>query len=161
LCTRPNDGIFFFGFINNSRRRIIVQKRNFITGLFQRTKVSFIATLVLLSSLLGYSTIEQPTTAHAAVQKQQAVQILSVTSPAPRNGYATLKAKVAPGASASIVVHYKSGASKAKGLESKKANSSGIVSWTWKVGGNTTLGKWPITVSSNGKSATTYFQVVR
>lgn len=88
------------------------------------------------------------------------VKILSVTSPAARNSTATLKAKVAPGATASIVVHYKSGASKAAGLEPKKADSNGNVSWSWHVGGNTTLGNWRITVSSGNSTAETTFEVV-
>lgn len=98
--------------------------------------------------------------AAAVVQDKQAeVKIISVTSPVGRNKTATLKAKVAPQATASIRVTYKSGASKAQGLEDKQADSEGNVTWSWKVGGNTTLGTWPITVSSDGLSAHTEFIV--
>ncbi|WP_442601203.1 hypothetical protein [Paenibacillus sp. KN14-4R] len=93
-------------------------------------------------------------------EQEDTAKIISVTSPAARNSTATLKAKVAPNATASIVVHYKSGASKAAGLESKKADSNGNVSWFWHVGGNTTLGNWKITVSSGNSSAETSFEVV-
>lgn len=93
-------------------------------------------------------------------KQEESVKIISVTSPAARNSTATLKAKVKPGATASIVVHYKSGASKAAGLEPKKADSNGNVSWSWHVGGNTTLGNWRITISSGNSSAETYFEVV-
>ncbi|CAH1223922.1 hypothetical protein PAECIP111891_05584 [Paenibacillus allorhizoplanae] len=93
-------------------------------------------------------------------EEKPSIQIISVSSPAPRNSTATLKAKVAPGATASIVVHYKSGPSTAAGLESKKADSNGNVSWSWRVGGNTTLGSWRITVSSDGSSEDTTFEVV-
>jgi hypothetical protein len=133
-------------------------KNKLLPSIFQRTKVSMIVVSLLIG--IGYYTIEQPRTVSAMAHKQPAVEIISVTSPAPRNGYATLKAKVAPNASASIVVEYKSGPSHAQGLGSKKANSKGYVSWTWKVGGRTTLGKWPITITSNGKRITTSFEVV-
>ncbi|WP_052487026.1 hypothetical protein [Gordoniibacillus kamchatkensis] len=103
---------------------------------------------------------QKPTQAPAESKKETAVQILSVTSPVKRNANAALRAKVAPGAMASIVVHYKSGPSKAAGLEAKKADADGNVSWSWRVGGNTTLGKWRITVSSGSESAETTFEVV-
>jgi hypothetical protein len=102
----------------------------------------------------------KPTTEVTPKAETVHVQILSVTSPARRNSTATLKAKVAPGAIASIVVHYKSGPSKAAGLESKKADPDGNISWSWHVGGNTTLGSWPITVTSGETSAETQFEVV-
>jgi hypothetical protein len=102
----------------------------------------------------------KPTIKATPKEETAIVKILSVTSPAPRNSTATLKAKVAPGATASIVVHYKSGPSKAAGLESKKADSDGNVSWSWHVGGNTTLGNWRITVSSGNSSVETTFEVV-
>ncbi|SEC44357.1 hypothetical protein [Paenibacillus sp. GP183] len=102
----------------------------------------------------------KPTTKATPKEETAVVKILSVTSPAARNSTATLKANVAPGATASIVVHYKSGPSTAAGLESKKADSDGNVSWSWHVGGNTTLGNWGITVSSGNSSAETTFEVV-
>jgi hypothetical protein len=60
--------------------------------------------------------------------------------------YATLTAAVSPARRCSIVVYYKSGPSRAQGLYSKTP-SAGRVSWTWKVGTNTTPGRWAITVS--------------
>ncbi|MGG1555618.1 hypothetical protein [Paenibacillus ferrarius] len=62
-----------------------------------------------------------------AKEEAAAVQIVSVTSPAARNATATLKAKVAPGATASIVVHYKSGPSTAAGLETKQQRQCKLV----------------------------------
>ena len=73
------------------------------------------------------------------------VRLVSVTTSAPGE-YATLVAAVAPASTCAITVHYKSGPSKAKGLYSKRP-SGGRVSWTWKVGTNTTPGRWAITVS--------------
>jgi hypothetical protein len=86
-----------------------------------------------------------------------------VTSPVRPGANATLTAKTAPGASCSIKVYYKSGPSTAQGLTTKTADSSGIVSWAWKVGTNTTPGSWRIvvTASKDGQTITkeTYFTV--
>jgi hypothetical protein len=75
------------------------------------------------------------------------ITLVSVTSPAIPFTDATLTVSTAPGANCSIVVHYKSGPSRAKGLIPKVASSSGRVSWTWRVGSNTTPGRWPIVVT--------------
>jgi hypothetical protein len=75
------------------------------------------------------------------------ITLISVTSPAASFTDATLTVSTAPGANCSIVVHYKSGPSRAKGLVPKVASSSGRVSWTWRVGSNTTPGRWPIVVT--------------
>jgi hypothetical protein len=75
------------------------------------------------------------------------ITLISVTSPAAPFTDATLTASTAPGANCSIVVNYKSGPSRAKGLVPKVASSSGRVSWTWRVGSNTTPGRWPIVVT--------------
>jgi hypothetical protein len=75
------------------------------------------------------------------------ITLIAVTSPAALFSDATLTISTTPGANCSIVVHYKSGPSRAKGLIPKVANSSGRVSWTWRVGSNTTPGRWPIVVT--------------
>jgi hypothetical protein len=75
--------------------------------------------------------------------------IVSVTSPVSAGSSATVKAKTAPGAYCSIEVEYKTGSSTAKGLEPKKADAAGNVSWTWKVGSKTTAGEWPIRVTAS------------
>src|SRR6266851_5325478 len=72
---------------------------------------------------------------------------ISLTSPAAPFTDAILTVSTAPGANCSIVVYYKSGPSRAKGLVPKVASSSGRVSWTWRVGSNTTPGRWPIVVT--------------
>lgn len=67
------------------------------------------------------------------------------------------------GARCDIDVYYSSGPSTAAGLQNKTANSAGNVSWTWQIGGNTTLGQHRVTVrcSKNGvsHSKTKYFRV--
>ena len=76
-----------------------------------------------------------------------------------RGGNATLQAKTAPNTSCSIEVDYKSGPSTAAGLVPKTSDSAGNVSWTWKVGANTTPGEWPITVTCGSVSAQTAINV--
>jgi hypothetical protein len=76
---------------------------------------------------------------------QASVKLVRVSTSDPGD-YATLTASVTPGRMCSIVVHYKSGPSRARGLYPKRS-VAGRVSWTWKVGTNTTSGRWAITVS--------------
>ncbi len=91
------------------------------------------------------------------------VQITRLTSPVARGQYATAAAATVPGASCRIEVVYKSGPSSASGLGDKTASSSGLVSWTWRVGTRTTTGTWPVTVTcsvgDSTASATRTFQV--
>jgi hypothetical protein len=86
------------------------------------------------------------------------VRLVSVTSPASPGSYATLTASVSPARTCSIVVHYKSGPSRAQGLYPKRP-SGGRVSWTWMVGTRTTPGRWRITVSC-GSAGTLYTSFV-
>jgi hypothetical protein len=76
---------------------------------------------------------------------EASVKLVRVSSSYPGD-YATLTAAVSPARMCAITVHYKSGPSSAKGLYSKRP-SGGRVSWTWKVGTNTTPGRWRITVT--------------
>ena len=75
------------------------------------------------------------------------VSVVSLSSPAAPSSDATLEIQTTPGASCSLTVHYKSGPSRAKGLVPKAADGKGRVARTWRVGSNTTPGKWPIEVS--------------
>ena len=75
------------------------------------------------------------------------VSVVSLSSPAARSSDARLEIQTTPGASCSIIVHYMSGPSKAKGLVPKLADGKGRVVWQWRVESNITPGKWPINVS--------------
>lgn len=95
-------------------------------------------------------------TQSASVGRNLSLTILSVTNPASKGTQATLTAQTIPGANCTITVYYKSGASKATGLEPQVADSSGFVKWTWKVGTITTSGTWKIVVTANdGKNTVT------
>jgi micrococcal nuclease len=74
------------------------------------------------------------------------VVLASRTSPVSPGSMASITVKTAPGAVCTITVTYMSGPSRAQGLEPKEADTDGVVSWTWRVGTQTTPGEWPITV---------------
>ncbi|BCJ85894.1 thermonuclease family protein [Effusibacillus dendaii] len=99
----------------------------------------------------------QPSTPSTASTDE--VKIVSLTSPVSPGDNTTLVAQVPPNTQANITVYYKSGTSKAEGLEPKMSDSNGHVSWTWKVGTRTTPGSWRVVVSAGGQSATAYLQV--
>lgn len=71
---------------------------------------------------------------------------LTVTTPVGRNQDATASATTTAGSNCTITVTYNSGPSTAQGLEPKTASAAGAVSWTWRVGGNTALGTYPVDV---------------
>jgi hypothetical protein len=100
----------------------------------------------LLFSVAGIAALVASTAAFAAPNATATARLVSVTSPVKKNADATLVAHVVPARRCKITVHYKSGPSVARGLNSKRP-VHGRVSWTWMVGGNTTLGSWPITVN--------------
>lgn len=89
----------------------------------------------------------------------QHLQIVSYESKVSRNEVVTLTANGKPNTTYHITVNYKSGPSTAEGLEDKTSNSSGFVSWTWKIGGRTSAGTYSIVVSGGGESETVYFTV--
>ncbi|MDQ3706394.1 MAG: hypothetical protein M3437_14490 [Chloroflexota bacterium] len=91
-------------------------------------------------------------TSHAIVaQAQPKAQAASTITKHPgsvrRNSNATATVKTAPNGTCTLTVQYKSGPSKAAGVGTRKANAAGVVSWTWKVGGNTTKGTWPVIIT--------------
>jgi hypothetical protein len=75
------------------------------------------------------------------------LSVVSLSSPVQPFTEATIQARTAPGATCEITVIYKSGKSVAKGLVPKQADSRGDIAWRWRVGSNTTPGKWPIIVA--------------
>jgi len=113
----------------------------------------------LLLSLAGIAALVASTAAFAAPNTTMSTRLVSVTSPVARNAHATLVAHVAPAQRCKIAVLYESGPSHAQGLNAKRP-VHGRVSWTWMVGGNTTLGRWPITVNcGSAGSFRTHFRV--
>jgi hypothetical protein len=74
------------------------------------------------------------------------VALVNVTSPAAPFSDARLDVRTVAEADCQISVLYKSGPSRAKGLVPRQADSAGLVAWVWRVGSNTTPGRWPIIV---------------
>lgn len=83
----------------------------------------------------------------ASPAQELELKLLSLTSPVAPGDDATLTLQTAAAARCTIMVRYKSGPSRAKGLVAKRADREGRVSWTWRVGTRTTPGTWPVTVT--------------
>jgi micrococcal nuclease len=101
-------------------------------------------------------TTETPTPTTLA---QTVVTFLNAPLTVAHGRNATLKVRTAASISCSIEVDYKSGPLTAAGLVTKNSDGAGNVSWTWKVGTNTTRGAWPIIVSCGSGSAQTHITV--
>ena len=115
----------------------------------------------LISALIATAALMAAASAFAASSAATTARLVGVTSPARRNAEATLIARVGPTQRCTIAVLYKSGPSQAKGLGPKRP-VHGYVVWKWRVGGNTTLGKWPIQVNcGSAGSFRTHFNVIR
>ena len=115
----------------------------------------------LVPSLIAAAALMAAASAFAASNVSTTARLVGVTSPARRNAEASLIARVVPTRRCTIAVLYKSGPSQAKGLGPERP-VHGYVIWKWRVGGNTTLGKWPIQVNcGSAGSFRTYFTVIR
>ncbi|WML54339.1 hypothetical protein RCG17_06745 [Neobacillus sp. PS3-12] len=68
--------------------------------------------------------------------------------------YASVTINTTPGAEGTIEVDYNSGPSTAAGLFPQTANSSGDITWTWKVGTRTAHGTYPVIITINGTTTT-------
>jgi len=92
----------------------------------------------------------------------QGIEIVSLTSPIARGSNATITIKTTPNILCAITVYYKSGASKASGLEPKNSDGNGSCTWSWKVGSRTTPGDWKIVLTAEGVGQIeTYFTVTK
>jgi hypothetical protein len=100
-----------------------------------------------------------PAESPSPVPAQTVVTFVNAPLTVKRGSNATLQAKTASNTSCSIEVDYASGPSTAAGLVAKNSDGAGNVSWTWKVGANTTPGAWLITVTCGDGSATTHITV--
>lgn len=82
------------------------------------------------------------------------VKFVSVSSPVPRGGTATVTIQTRARTPCVITVFYRSGPSKAAGLIPKMADEHGRITWTWKVGTRTTPGNWLIRVECGEEDIT-------
>jgi hypothetical protein len=74
---------------------------------------------------------------------------------------AILSIKGKPNTKYSIEVYYSTKASEAKGLSPQVSDSSGNVSWEWKVGPKTKAGKHRIVIQGGGDKIETYFTTTK
>ncbi len=91
---------------------------------------------------------------NASPGQSQSLTVVSSNLNVQRGGYASVTIQTAPGALGTIEVDYKTGPSHASGLEPKTADSSGLITWQWRVGSSTTPGQWPVIISANGQTVT-------
>lgn len=90
------------------------------------------------------------------------IEVISHTKSVKRGSMASIKIRGTANVQYNCMVRYKSGFSTAAGLGTKTADEEGFVSWTWRVGGNTTRGSWPIIItnlSDKNDAVTVYFTV--
>jgi len=59
-----------------------------------------------------------------------------------------------------LSIRYATGYGLAAGLGEQMADETGYVVWRWRIGANTTIGDWPVTITGNGHHMTFYISVV-
>lgn len=79
------------------------------------------------------------------------------TATVKRGNNATVTVKGKANTAYTLSVQYASGKSKATKIGTKTSGTSGIVSWTWKVGTKTTPGQHAITITGGGQTINTSF----
>lgn len=94
-------------------------------------------TVLVNSTIIKEPIVEQP------IIKEE---VKSYDLKAKPGEFATVTIKGTPGVEYKINVYYSSGRSTAKGLEPKRADGNGDVSWTWIVGAKTKPGKYRIVI---------------
>lgn len=114
---------------------------------------------IACSGVLGIVVVATATASQLRQECDPYCQItpVSFTSVVSRNDYATLKVNVRPRARCTIKVVYPTGPSSAAGL---RAKTGGLITWQWKVGSNTKLGRWPVIVDCGSRARFT-LRVVR
>lgn len=90
------------------------------------------------------------------------IVILEKPDPGIANKQGKVRARIAPGMSASLTVYYKTGRSTARHLGWKIADEEGYIEWEWKIGVNTTPGEWPFVIeTADRQSIEVYFTVIK
>ncbi|MCM3023518.1 hypothetical protein G4D61_10205 [Bacillus ginsengihumi] len=118
----------------------------------------FTAFLLSFGILTGTTVVTEPLHASAAT-KHYSLKVTSSTLNVRHGQYASVTVKGAPKSKGQISVYYKSGRSKAAGLQAKKSTSKGYITWKWKVGTRTTPGTYNVYISLGGKKITAHLHV--
>ncbi len=98
-----------------------------------------------------------PPSPETAAEVESVLKLVSVTTPCENGSNATVTIIGKPNTEYKISVYYSTKASDAQGLEPKISDNNGNVSWTWKVGANTTAGEHEIKISGGGETIKTTF----
>lgn len=95
---------------------------------------------------------EKPTVKPIVKPTEATTQIVFInyTNEVNAGSNASVTIQGAPNTIYYIDVVYKSGSSKAEGLEPKTSDNNGLVTWEWEVGARTTPGTYKISVSGGG-----------
>ncbi|MDN3953905.1 hypothetical protein [Sporolactobacillus laevolacticus] len=117
-----------------------------------RLFTAIVLSLGILSGVALPQGVTQTTSQNVAYAKSYPINIVSSHLNVHRGNPASITIKGKPNASGTIKVIYKSGPSKARGLNSKMSNKKGYITWTWLVGGNTTKATYTFYVSLGGKT---------
>lgn len=88
-----------------------------------------------------------------------AIRLVSVTQVVPQGKKASITVQGTPNTLYAIQVLYGKNPSRASGLEAKRSDADGCVTWTWTVGANTTCGAHSVTVTDGHATNTFYFTV--
>jgi len=59
-----------------------------------------------------------------------------------------------------LSIRYAAGYGTAAGLGEQIAKENGIVEWNWRIGSNTTVGDWPVTITGNGETLRFYITII-
>ena len=87
------------------------------------------------------------------------LEVVSYTASVNAGSDASVTIKGKPDTEYSIKVVYSSGTSTASGLETKKSDEDGNVSWSWVVGAKTGKGTYPIKISGGDEQIEIEFEV--
>ena len=87
------------------------------------------------------------------------LHVVALTSPITKNKTATLDAVGKPNTTYSITVIYATANSEARGIEPKKSNPDGQVSWSWKIGASVKPGSYKIVLEGGGETVESFIDV--
>lgn len=82
------------------------------------------------------STEDKKSTTSSTTPPKNTLRLVNITSPAARNETITCSVNGKPNTEYKISVFYSKSSSMANGLENATSDSSGNVSWSWKIGDN-------------------------
>ncbi len=135
------------------------QKNSSISTTKQTTEES--TTKPITTKAITTKTTTTITTTNATTKpvNNSNISIVDISSVVKAGEHAYVSIKGLPNTDYSISVYYSSGASKADGLEPKKSDGNGNVSWTWEVGARTKPGTYKICIAGGGNTITKYFEV--